>query len=453
MTTITASCSERDDPVAAKNSVSILYMEDDAGLARLLQRNLQRLGYVVDVVDNGEKGLAMLEGGGYDLVLLDYHMPVCGGMEVLRAMTARGLPPVIMVTGNGNEKIAVEALKLGANDYVVKDVEMGYLELLPMIIEQVLEKEQLVREREQMLHAVRESEERYRKLVELSPDGIAIHQHGKLVFINPNGLEILGAREEQELLGKDLAGIIQPAFRDRHLPGLGLLVEEQEDFPVIEEKFLRLDQTEVDVEVTTLPFTFNNEPAFQLIFRDISERKQAYDRLQYMANFDPLTSLPNRILFFDRLGQTVSHARRYNQMFALLYVDLDRFKPVNDNLGHDVGDMLLREVAGRMTGCIRDADTVARMGGDEFCIILSKIAGKGDAETVAGKIIAALDVDFCLRGHQCSIGASIGISIFPADSDDPQLLLKMADMAMYNAKENGRNRFCLFADQSLMVDQ
>ena len=134
--------------MTADTTVRILYMEDDAGLARLLQKTLQRLGYGLDIAVNGEEGLAMAAARRYDLVLVDYSMPCCSGMDVLRTMTARGdLPPFIMVTGNGNERVAVEALKLGATDYIVKDVEMGYLELLPIVIEQVLEKERLVRER------------------------------------------------------------------------------------------------------------------------------------------------------------------------------------------------------------------------------------------------------------------------------------------------------------------
>lgn len=433
--------------MAAENSPHILYMEDDAGLAKLLQRSLRRLGYRVDLADNGEDGLAMVEAGDFDLVLLDYSMPVCGGIDVLRAMTARkSLPPVIMVTGHGNERVAVEALKLGATDYVVKDAEMSYLELLPMIIAQVLEKEQLVREREQMFHVIKENEERYRKLVELSPDGIAIHKQGRLVYINPTGMEILRCREKDQAVGRNLAEFIHPEFRHSHLEQLALLGQQKEDQPLVEEKFLRLDQTLVDVEVITLPFIFDGEPAFQLIFRDITERKSAQERLEFMANFDPLTGLPNRTLFFDRLKQAQSHAKRYHQLFALLFIDLDHFKPINDALGHDVGDMLLREVACRVTGCLRDSDTVARMGGDEFCIILSKIATAEDAAKVARKIIDTLGGNFCLQGHDCTIGASIGISIFPGDSVDTEMLLKMADTAMYQAKAKGRNTWCFFSD-------
>lgn len=146
-------------------SVRILYMEDDAGLARLLQRRLQRHGYSVDIAGNGDDGLARLEQNTYDVLLVDYSMPSCDGIDVLRFTAERKTsPPVIMITGKGNEKVAVEALQLGASDYIVKDVEMGYLELIPIVIDQVLQKQQLLRERDEMVETIRESEERYRKL-------------------------------------------------------------------------------------------------------------------------------------------------------------------------------------------------------------------------------------------------------------------------------------------------
>nr|WP_279342453.1 diguanylate cyclase [Geotalea sp. SG265] len=424
----------------------ILYVEDDAGLARLLQRKLQRCNYVVDIADNGEAGLSMLDAGGYNLILLDYNMPVFGGMDFLRIMKLRkDAPPAIMVTGNGSEKVAVEALKLGAADYVVKDAETNYMELLPMVIEQVLEKEHLLRERERMFLAVKEREERYRKLIELSPDGIAIHQQGKLVFINQSGLGILGAREEKEILGRDLAAIIHSSCMERHLERLGMLAG-HEFVPLSEEKFIRTDGTEVDVEVVTLPFSYNDVPAFQLIFRDITERKEARERLEFLATCDPLTALPNRVLFFDRLMGAVSNAKRYQQAFALLFLDLDGFKLMNDQYGHDVGDMLLKEVARRLSRCVADADTVARMGGDEFCILLNTIRRR-DAENAAAKIIAALAEPIELRGYLCRVGASIGISIFPEDGADPENLLKQADTAMYRAKEKGRNTYQFFHEQ------
>lgn len=416
----------------------ILYMEDDAGLARLLQRTLQRLGYVIDLAENGELGLAMSEKVEYDVILVDYNMPLCGGIDVLRILTAREKhPPVIMVTGSGNEKVAVEALKLGATDYIVKDVEMGYLELLPLIIDQVLQKQQLVAERQQMLTAIHESEWRYRKLVELSPDGIVICSAGKFVFINPAGVNLLGAPEAKDLLGMSMLDFVHPEFKEIFKAQLRQMEDSGYNVPWIEERFIRFDMADIDVEVSGVPFTFNGEPAVQIIFRDITERTLAKRRLEQLAHYDMLTSLPNRTLFFDRFNTNLEQGKRYGIAFALLFLDLDRFKQINDQEGHDVGDLLLQKVAERLKGCLRKSDTVARMGGDEFAVVLSRISERKDAATVAKKIIGELSVPFQLKGKEGSIGVSIGISIFPDDGTDLESLLKHADTAMYRAKQGG----------------
>ncbi|ABQ24272.1 response regulator receiver modulated diguanylate cyclase with PAS/PAC sensor [Geotalea uraniireducens Rf4] len=428
--------------VVDTKSVRILYMEDDAGLARILQKTMQRLGYIIDLAGNGEEGLAMAERREYDTVLVDYNMPVCGGIDVLRILTARQKhPPVIMVTGNGNEKVAVEALKLGATDYIVKDVDMGYLELLPLVIGQVLQKQHLINEREQMLAAMQESEGRYRKLVELSPDGIVICARGRFVFINPAGVTLLGAPGPKELLGMAMIDFVHPDYRDIFKAQMRQLEDNGYNVPWIEERFIRFDMADIDVEVSGVPFTFRGEAAVQIIFRDITERTLAKRRLEQMAHYDTLTSLPNRALFFDRFTTMLEQAKRYGTAFALLYLDLDSFKQVNDSLGHDVGDLLLKKVTERLTGNLRKSDTVARMGGDEFTVILSRINEREDAAVVARKIIYVLSMPFDLKGNQCSIGVSIGISVFPDDGDDTETLLKNADTAMYSAKESDREKY------------
>ena len=423
-------------------SVRILYMEDDAGLARILQKSMQRLGYVIDLAANGEEGLAMVDGTEYDTVLVDYNMPVCGGMDVLRTLAAREkYPPVIMVTGNGNEKVAVEALKLGATDYLVKDVDMGYLELLPLVVDQVLQKQQLINEREQMLAAMQESEGRYRKLVELSPDGIVICSHGRFVFINPAGVTLLGAPGAQDLLGMSIIDFVHPDFRDIFKAQMRQLEDSGHNVPWIEERFIRFDMADIDVEVSGVPFTFRGEPAVQIIFRDITERTLAKRRLEQMAHYDTLTTLPNRALFFDRLSAMLEQGKRYGICFALLYLDLDRFKQVNDTHGHDIGDLLLKQVSERLSGSLRKSDTVARMGGDEFTIILSRINEREDAAVVARKIIYVLSTPFDLQGTRCSIGVSVGIAVFPDDGGDTETLLKNADTAMYLAKESDQEKY------------
>ena len=420
----------------------VLYMEDDTGLARLLQKSLQRQGCIVETAANGEVGIAMVESGAYDIILIDYDMPLGGGMQVLRQLAERHeSPPVIMVTGKGNERVAVEALKLGATDYVVKDPDMEYLELLPMVMRQVLWKQMLVTEREQMFAALKENEERYRTLVALSPDGIAIVSGGSFVFVNPAGLSLLGAGSAQELLGAPLLERVYPTSREKFSAQLRKLEEDGEAMPWIEERLLRTDGVLFEVELSAVPFLYKGSCAVQLIFRDITERLLAKQRLEQLAHFDHLTMLPNRVLFFDRLSHLLEQARRYDIPFALLFLDLDRFKLVNDCLGHAMGDLLLKSAAERLTGCMRRSDTIARMGGDEFTVILSRVNDPEDAGLVAKKILETFTTPFDLDGKSRTIGVSIGISIYPLDGDDADTLLKKADTAMYRAKEGGRNRY------------
>ncbi len=176
------------------------------------------------------------------------------------------------------------------------------------------------------------------------------------------------------------------------------------------------------------------------LFSDISERKAAEAHMVNLAHYDPLTGLPNRTLLTDRLQQAISTAKREQHFMVVMFIDLDKFKPINDTLGHHVGDILLKEVAIRIQDCLRESDTAARIGGDEFVVLLPMVDKEGDAYAVAEKIRKALDESFMIMGHQLNISSSIGIAVFPEHGRDEKSLLMNADSAMYHAKETGRNR-------------
>lgn len=211
----------------------------------------------------------------------------------------------------------------------------------------------------------------------------------------------------------------------------------------MEHVHINADGIKQNVEVHCYPVFDAHGNIIQLIEYciDISERKVFEQRLEQMAFFDNLTGIPNRALFFDRLGHAISLAKRNRQTLALLFLDLDRFKFVNDNFGHNTGDLLLKEIASRLKNCMRQSDTAARMGGDEFTMILSPIANPQDAGLFAEKILTILAEPFHISGHDFTISSSIGISLYPGDGDDPEVLLNKADRAMYIAKEQRNNTF------------
>jgi diguanylate cyclase (GGDEF)-like protein len=177
---------------------------------------------------------------------------------------------------------------------------------------------------------------------------------------------------------------------------------------------------------------------------DITERKQSNELIWHQANYDALTALPNRNMFHDRLSQEMKKARRDGLFLALLFIDLDQFKEINDRFGHDMGDALLVEAAARIAACVRASDTLARLGGDEFVVILPGLDNVTSAERVAQQIIATLNRPFLLGGASGSVSASIGIALHPSDATDPEHLLRNADQAMYAAKNGGRNRYSYF---------
>ena len=214
-----------------------------------------------------------------------------------------------------------------------------------------------------------------------------------------------------------------------------------------EETLLNMLTRDMQVFMTVkLPLRREDGSVYALcgISTDITERKDFENDIQHMAQHDALTHLPNRALFNDRLKQAISAAQRNKSRLALMFIDLDKFKPVNDTYGHGVGDLLLKEVALRIQGCLRESDTAARIGGDEFVVLLPSIETKQDASKVGAKILYALNQPFALAGHTLEISGSIGVAVYPEHGKDEKLLVKSADIAMYHAKKNGRNNVKIY---------
>jgi diguanylate cyclase (GGDEF)-like protein/PAS domain S-box-containing protein len=288
---------------------------------------------------------------------------------------------------------------------------------------------------------LRESEERYRRLFELSPDGISVHIDGKFAFVNPAGMRLLGATHADQLIGISGSDVVHPDYREIEKTRMQQLEDSPDIVSWTEEKYVRLDGAVIDVEVAGARFSYQGKPAVQAIFRDITGRKLAAQRIEHLALHDPLTGLPNRMLFFDRIHQVIAEAKRDRNIFALLYIDMDDFKSINDMYGHNAGDRLLREVSKRLVSSMRESDPIARIGGDEFIGICRTITTPEEAELVACKIIAIQSEPFDLKGHSYSIGVSIGISVYPTDGEDAGTLLNRADEAMYRVKKSGKGGY------------
>jgi len=293
--------------------------------------------------------------------------------------------------------------------------------------------------------ALEESEARYRQFVDDLPLGVMILQSGAVAFVNP-ALEALIGYSRDELLGKSFLPFLVEEDRERaaetHMRRMrGETLPAMLEYRVItrsgEVRHWRLATRTIDW----------HGPAAHSVVTDVTELKRAEEKLERSAHFDALTGVPNRVLLADRLQQALVQTSRSGRLMAVCYLDLDGFKPINDTWGHEAGDRLLVEMAERLKACLRGGDTVARLGGDEFVLLLLDLERVGECDAALQRVLDAVALPAQIDGSEVTISASIGVSIYPFDGDDPDTLLRQADHAMYVAKESGRNRYCKFEAQ------
>lgn len=301
-----------------------------------------------------------------------------------------------------------------------------------------------------LVREIAASEERYRTVTETATDGIlSTDEHGRILFVNAAAARIFGYAPDR-MIGENVATLVperlrleQESFVRRYLaapeaghPGSGHRLFGRDR-----------DGQEIPLEVTLGESRDSRGRVFTGIVRDITARLQTEQQIERLAYQDLLTGLPNRALFDDRLRQALAHAQREGERVALLFLDLDDFKVINDSLGHTLGDGVLREVSRRLADCLRARDTAARLGGDEFIILLPQADDSASVALVAEKILDRLAAPIELQGQTLFVTASIGVSLFPADGQDPEALLRNADMAMYRAKEQGSNSYEFFTPE------
>ncbi len=300
-------------------------------------------------------------------------------------------------------------------------------------------------DRKRAQDALRESEAKFRTLADTAPAAIFIYQGSQFLYANEATAAISGYSREEFLALPSFWEILHPEHRDE-VEQRGIARQQGQDVPNrYEIRIVRKDGEERWLDYSAGVVEYGRKPAVMGTAFDITERKRAEAQIASLAYHDTLTGLPNRLLFNDRLAQAILQAQRRGRRLGVLFLDLDRFKVINDSLGHSVGDKLLQALARRIAITIRGEDTVARLGGDEFTLLLPNVGHAEDASLVAEKLLESVRRPVRIDSSELFISASVGISLFPDDGGDPETLVKNADTAMYRAKELGRDNFQLYA--------
>ena len=474
-----------------ERAIRILTIDDEQSIRDSFRLYLEDFDYEVLEASNGKEGIELFEREKPDLVICDLRMPEVDGLEVLTSIRKKSPDtPIIVVSGTGIIGDAIEAVRRGAWNYLLKPIQD--LSTLQYAIEQALERARLIRENrayqerleeeviartEDLQRAMNDlrkthqqiklSEERYRSIYQNLQDVyFEVFIDGTIHEVSPSVLNV-SDYTPQELIGSHI-GTLHPQKENRQR-----LFEELNVRGTVSDYEIQLR----DKSGTMVPCSINarllpaqeNRPAMVCgTLRDISERKLAEVHIERLAYYDALTDLPNRRLLTDRLERDLARARRHKHYGAMLFMDLDHFKNINDSLGHQVGDNLLKEVAKRLSADLRMEDTVSRLGGDEFIMLLADM-GKEPSEAAmqaqakAEQIQKALSKPYHLLGHDLHITPSIGVAIFPTDDEDTldsNDILRQADTAMYQAKDDGRDTIRFFlpsmqaaADQRLLIEK
>jgi diguanylate cyclase (GGDEF)-like protein/PAS domain S-box-containing protein len=428
-----------------KSIKTLLLVEDNAGDARLFREMLSEYGghaaelTIVESMCDAETHLA---GNSSDMILLDLGLPDAQGLDaVRRARLAAPRVPLVVLTGMDDESLATKALQEGAQDYLIKGQidPRGLLRALRYAVERKMMEDALFVEKE-------------RAEVTLNCIGDAVvctDTTGNITFLNLVAEKMTGwARHEAT--GRTMADVCQildVTSRETIPNPMEMAVGENRTIHLPPNCILvRRDGFETPIEDCASPIHDREGQATGavVVFRDVSEARAMALEMIHSAHHDFLTGLPNRMLLSDRVNQVIALAQRHGKKVAVLFLDLDGFKHINDSLGHAVGDKLLQSIAECLVDCVRGSDTVSRQGGDEFVVLLSEVEHSEDAAITARRMLHAVAQVHPVGQHDLHITTSIGLSVFPDDGLDAETLIKNADTAMYQAKENGRQSFQFF---------
>ncbi|MES9991004.1 MAG: EAL domain-containing protein [Candidatus Thiodiazotropha sp.] len=420
-------------------TLKVLIVEDLPYDAELMALRLRDEGFDLDYSRvQTESDYLQAIADQPDLILCDWHLPQFSGFRALTLLRQQSSDiPFIIVSGGIGEEAAIDALRQGANDYVLKDRPARLGEAVKRVLQD-----------NQLRKAHRIAEEKLRlaeRAFQNTAEGITVTDvKGNIVSTNP-AFEAITGYTQDEVLGENprilKSGHHEPSFyRDMW----DTLLKAGHWRGEIWNRRKNGDVYPEWLTISAVKDSNGDTTHFVGVFSDITQIKEAQDQINFLAHHDALTQLPNRALFRERFDHALMHAHREKNSIALLFLDLDRFKTVNDTLGHPIGDQVLLEVSRRMNEIIRSSDTIARLGGDEFVLLLEEQTSAQHAAVVARKLIDMFSNSMNIGEHELVVTASIGITLYPNDGDDPDLLIRHADRAMYEAKQQGRNTYRFF---------
>jgi diguanylate cyclase (GGDEF)-like protein/PAS domain S-box-containing protein len=424
----------------------LLLIEGEVADATRIMEALTKTGQPhIEWVQSLGEGLQRLKQNGISAILLSLFLPDSRGIDTFdKVFAVAGDIPILTLCGANNETIGKMAVERGAHDFLLKDHLDSYslTRAVSGMIERGTNADALFVEKE-------------RAEVTLNSIGDAVLSTdigGDVTFLNAVA-ECMTGWPRAEAIGRPLLevfNIIDGTTRERCENPMALAVRENKTVSLTANCILiRRDGYESPIEDSAAPIhdRAGRVTGAVIVFHDVSAARRMSLQLSHLAQHDSLTDLPNRMLLNDRLQQAITMAKRHGYRIAVLFMDLDRFKHINDSLGHDTGDQLLQAVARRLERCVRESDTVGRQGGDEFVAVLSELDTPENAGIGAAKLLAALTFPYHIGAHDVIVPVSIGVSIYPDDGDNAEALIRNADTAMYHAKENGRNNYQFFKQE------
>ncbi len=433
----------------------ILIVEDDCGFAELMASILEEGGFSCCCASSGKEALLWLVAQSPKLVILDYSLPDMTGASLIERMRELGgNTPFIVVTGKDDASLAVEMMKTGACDYLLKDT--SFLDRLLAVVVRALQEVETRERLDRAKHSLRLSEARLARAQKIARLGSwEWDVRAGEIYWSDELYRIFGFTPgEPKRISKEwIYSLIHPADLPAFKQQLLTSVKTLQSFNMIYHTTSR-SGGELVVNIQGEVERGEDGRAWLIsgTVLDITARIKAESEIHHLINYDTLTGLPNRSLLHDRLRQAIAQAAQDRHLVWVLCLDLDRFKGVNDTLGHRSGDKLLQEVARRLTACVRESDTLARLGGDEFVVVLNGVVSEKGASIVAKKILTLIAEPIPIDDHELYTTASIGIAAYPMDGEDGHTLLKHADLAMYKAKELDRNNFHFFShDMNIKV--